>query len=205
MKKTRINPQRLPQDLHIHTAFSSTDSSIVPEMTLDLIAAVGHAKNIGISDHLDSIAKDETFQQYIDAVRTKGFYLGVEVDGGKWSEIALQMNTDYIVYHCYDRSEDYQAIDHFLGAGKPVIIAHPYALETNLSKVPLECFIEINNRYIWKYDWQNYFKNISDKQRFIINSDAHQPNWLNQQVARYVAYELGINETLLFNRELAFI
>jgi hypothetical protein len=32
----------------------------------------------------------------------------------------------------------------------------------------------------------------------VISSDAHQPNWLNQTLARYVARELEIQETLLF-------
>jgi len=33
---------------------------------------------------------------------------------------------------------------------------------------------------------------------FVIDSDAHQPHWLNQNIARYVARELEITETLLF-------
>jgi hypothetical protein len=33
----------------------------------------------------------------------------------------------------------------------------------------------------------------------VISSDAHQPNWLNQTVARHVAAELGVREKLLFD------
>jgi len=36
--------------------------------------------------------------------------------------------------------------------------------------------------------------------RFVISSDAHQPHWLNQNVARYVAAELGVSETVLFKK-----
>jgi hypothetical protein len=33
---------------------------------------------------------------------------------------------------------------------------------------------------------------------FVISSDAHQPNWINQTVARHVAERLGVRERLLF-------
>jgi hypothetical protein len=39
----------------------------------------------------------------------------------------------------------------------------------------------------------------------VIDSDAHQPHWLNQHVARRVAHKLGIAETLLFPEEAATI
>ena len=72
------------------------------------------------------------------------------------------------------------------------------ALDTNLERVPPACLIEINNRYIWRCDWRRWYAPYRDRFRFVISSDAHQPNWLNQTVARYVAAELGIRETLLF-------
>jgi histidinol phosphatase-like PHP family hydrolase len=34
--------------------------------------------------------------------------------------------------------------------------------------------------------------------RFVISSDAHQPNWLGQSIARLAARELDIEETLVF-------
>lgn len=39
----------------MHTVFSSGDGAIVPQQTLELIAAMKHAEIIGISDHLDYI------------------------------------------------------------------------------------------------------------------------------------------------------
>ena len=36
-----MNP--LPQDLHIHTTFSRHDSAVVPEQTLQLVAAIAAA------------------------------------------------------------------------------------------------------------------------------------------------------------------
>jgi hypothetical protein len=56
--------------------------------------------------------------------------------------------------------------------------------------------VEVNNRYSWRDDWR---KSLGPWVfRFVISSDAHQPNWLNQTYARYVAAALGIRETLLF-------
>ena len=86
-----------------------------------------------------------------------------------------------------------------LSTGKPTIIAHPNALETNLDRVPKEAIIEINNRYIWRCDWRQEYQRYVDRFKFVINSDAHQPHWLNQNIARFVANELGIKEHLLFN------
>ncbi|HUV06184.1 MAG TPA: hypothetical protein VMX75_00555, partial [Spirochaetia bacterium] len=65
-------------------------------------------------------------------------------------------------------------------------------------KLPQECLIEINNRYVWRYDWRERINGFRSRFRFVIGSDAHQPHWLNQNIARYVASELGIEETLLF-------
>jgi hypothetical protein len=69
---------------------------------------------------------------------------------------------------------------------------------TNLDRLPPECLIEVNNRYVWRNDWRAKLGPYVNRFRFVIDSDAHQPNWLNQNVARYVARELGIKETLLF-------
>jgi len=46
------SPQLEPvaQDLHVHTVFSHGDGAIVPEQTVELVAAVGHARILGISD-----------------------------------------------------------------------------------------------------------------------------------------------------------
>jgi hypothetical protein len=79
-----------------------------------------------------------------------------------------------------------------------VIVAHPNALNTNLDRVPPECLVEINNRYIWRCDWRSYYGPFVDRFEFVMSSDAHQPNWLNQTVARYVATQLGVREKLLF-------
>jgi hypothetical protein len=35
-----------------------------------------------------------------------------------------------------------------------VIVAHPTAFDTDLGRVPSECLIEINNRYVWKVSSQ---------------------------------------------------
>jgi len=51
---------------------------------------------------------------------------------------------------------------------------------------------------VWQNDWRAKLGPYIRRFRFVINSDAHQPHWLNQSVARYVARELGIQETLLF-------
>jgi hypothetical protein len=63
--------------------------------------------------------------------------------------------------------------------------------------VPPQCLIEINNRYVWRSNWET-LRPFTALFSFVINSDAHQPHWLNQNVARYIAGELGIDETLLF-------
>src|SRR4030043_298865 len=43
------------------------------------------------------------------------------------------------------------------------------------------------------YDFDYY-----NKFRFVLSSDAHQPNWLNLNVSRFVASELGVQEVILF-------
>ena len=64
--------------------------------------------------------------------------------------------------------------------------------------IPDECYIEINNRYVWKKDWREFYSPFVETKQFVYGSDAHQPNWLNQTLARYAASELGITETLVF-------
>lgn len=188
----------LPQDLHIHTTWSTGDSSVVAEQTVGLVARVGHARTLGISDHLEFLA-DGVWDAYEREVRAAGLRVGMEVDGSAWADAALDVGSnDYFIFHCYDRDADYGALERLLGAGKPVIIAHPNALNTDLGRVPPECLVEINNRYIWRCDWGAFYGPHRARFRFVFGSDAHQPNWLNQTVARFVGRELGIAETLVF-------
>lgn len=192
----------LPQDLHIHTTFSRNDGAIVPEQTVELVASIGHARVIGISDHLESIV--EEFSAYATAVSSYGFKVGTEVNGADWVQEAEAVEAQYYIYHCRDRAEDYRGAEELLGTGKPVIIAHPLILETDLRKVPHECLIEINNRYVWRSNWE-LLRSFTEVFSFVIDSDAHQPHWLNQNVARRVAHKLGIVETLLFPDEAVTI
>jgi histidinol phosphatase-like PHP family hydrolase len=185
----------LPQDLHIHTTFSRHDGAVAPEQTVQLVAAVAHARVIGICDHLESVVDD--FQTYADTVCSNGLLVGTEVNGADWLAEAETVDVLYYLYHCRDRERDYRGAERLLATGKPVIIAHPLILETNLRRVPPDCLIEINNRYVWRSNWKA-LRPFAASFTFVINSDAHQPHWLNQSVARYVAGELGIQETLLF-------
>jgi histidinol phosphatase-like PHP family hydrolase len=187
---------KLPQDLHVHTTFSFTDSAVVPEQTLERVAAIAHARVVGISDHLEALEHD--FDRYARAVRGLGLRLGVEVNGGEWVGSATALPVEYYMYHCRDRDEDYRGAERLLAAGRPVIIAHPVFLETNLHRVPEDCLVEINNRYVWRGDWETALRPHLQRFRFVIGSDAHQPHWLNQTVARELAARLGIVETILF-------
>jgi histidinol phosphatase-like PHP family hydrolase len=196
MKDEALNYQ-CNQDLHIHTVFSVGDGAVAPEQTLDLIYKIKHAKIIGISDHFEYIGI-EKYEEYKEGVLKYGFKLGTEVDGKEFVKEASMLDFDYYLYHCRDSNNDYKGIDTLLNTGKPVIIAHPCMTDTRLSKIPPECYLEINNRYIYRYDWYNYFKDYIDKFNFILSSDAHQPHMLNQNAARYVADQLGIKETILF-------
>ncbi|MFW5879446.1 MAG: hypothetical protein ACOCUV_01345 [bacterium] len=193
-----MNNFSVPQDLHIHTTFSSSDSSVVPEQTPELVKQVQHADIMGISDHFDCLYKDKSIESYFSKLRLLEFMIGTELNGASWVDAVLEHDFDYLVYHCWDKESDYKAIDKLLDSGKPIIIAHPYALGTKLNKVPTECLIEINNRYIFRYDWKKYLGGFLDSFKFVFSSDAHQPNWLNQNVARYVGRELNIAETILF-------
>lgn len=185
-----------PQDLHLHTTFSYSDDSVVPEQTLDLVASVRHASVMGCSDHLNDVV--DNFETYARAVRAHGLHIGTEVDGADWVIKAVGLPVEYYVYHCRDREEDYRGAATLLATGKPLIIAHPQVLGTNPSRLPQGCLIEINNRYSWQRGSEALFKACIGRFEFVISSDAHQPHWLNQNVARAVAERLGIRERLLF-------
>jgi len=187
----------IPQDLHIHTVYSTGDSSIAPQQTLELIASVRHADRIGISDHIESLG-ERIFETYAAAVSSYGFRLGAELINVEDVEYSLSLPLEYRVFHCYDDDRCYKAAERMVDSGKPLVIAHPMALGTNLSRVPPDCFVEINNRYVWRDDWRTFYSPWLDRFNFIFSSDAHQPNWLNQNVARYVGTELGIQDTILF-------
>lgn len=187
---------RYPQDLHIHTTFSQYDSSVVPEQTPEFIARVKHAKVVGISDHFEHFA-DQGYDRYVDRLRSLNVLVGTEVDGATSVDHAAGLDFDYYIYHCHDRVADYRALERLLATDKPVIIAHPNALHTDLYRVPHECLVEINNRYIWQTDWLAFYGPHKGRFHYVISSDAHQPSWLGQSVARRAAVELGIRETLL--------
>ena len=187
----------LQQDLHIHTTYSTGDSAVVPEQTVALVAAVRHAKIIGISDHFDYLVNGD-FESYETELRRFGFKVGVEVDGHSWVAEAKSYDLDYYIYHCRDQNADYRSLEKLVTTGKPVIIAHPNAFQTNLNRVPPECLIEINNRYVWRTDWKQYYAPFTNQFKFVFGSEAHQPHWLSQTVAHYVAMQLGIEEHLVF-------
>lgn len=186
----------LPQDLHIHSTWSDTDGAVVPEQTIGLIAAAGHARIRGISDHFEMVV--DRWDDYRAEVLAAGLHLGTEVNGHEWVPAALDADCEYRIFHCWDRDADYRALETLLASGRPVIVAHPNALGTDLRRVPPECLVELNNRYIWRCDWHAEYGPWAGRFRFVISSDAHQPHWLGQGVARHVAAELGITETLLF-------
>jgi hypothetical protein len=94
--------------------------------------------------------------------------------------------------------KDYKGFEKLQSSGKPVIVAHPYIIETDLNRIPPDSIVEINNRYIWRFKWKDILSPFRTKFRWIFSSDAHQPNWLNQQIARKVGEELEIKETVLF-------
>ena len=191
--------QPVNQDLHIHTKFSKYDSAVAQEQTIDFVAKIRHANVLGISDHLESFDENPNlFDQYLKKVKSLNMYAGTEVDGSYSVEFALSVSPDYYIYHCFDTSDDYRGAELLLETGKPVIIAHPMALGTNLKKVPAKCLVEINNRYVWRGNWEKYLAKFTGTFKFVLSSDAHQPNWLNQVISFYVASQLGIKEQILF-------
>ena len=187
----------LQQDLHIHTTYSTNDSAVVAEQTVALVAAVEHARIVGISDHFDSLV-DGYFENYEREIRQAGLNVGVEVDGHAWVAEAANYNVDYYIFHCRDQDADYHSLDTLLTSAKPVIVAHPNVLGTNLNRVAGECLIEINNRYVWRTDWKQFYSPFKDRFKFVIGSDAHQPHWLGQAAAHFVADQLEIKEHLVF-------
>lgn len=187
----------LQQDLHIHTTYSTGDSAVVPEQTVAMVAAICHARTVGISDHFEYLL-DGVFERYERELRETGLKVGTEVDGHRWVGEASGYDVDYYIYHCRDRDADYRGLEQLLGTEKPVIIAHPTAFATNLGRLPGDSLVEINNRYVWRADWRQYYGPFKDRFRFVLGSDAHQPNWLGQAVAQQVAAQLGIVEHLVF-------
>ena len=137
----------LPQDLHIHTTYSASDNSVLPEQTVALVAAVKHAAIVGISDHFENLVNG-LFDAYAKEVRRFGLKVGIEVDGHLWVREAVTYEGDYYILHCRDQDADYLALETLLGTEKPVIVAHSNAYPTNLDRVPPDCLIEINNRYV---------------------------------------------------------
>ncbi len=193
---TRYSSVTYPQDLHIHTVFSERDSSVVPEQTPELVARIAHAQVLGISDHFEHFA-DKAYDEYVERIRSLKMLVGTEVDGARSVDFAASLVFDYYIYHCRDIKADYRGTERLLATGRPVIIAHPNALGTDLGRVPEACLVEINNRYVWRCDWTAVYGPYRDRFRFVISSDAHQPHWLNQNVARRAAADLGIQEQLL--------
>ncbi len=187
----------LQQDLHIHTTYSTWDSSVVPEQTIALVASLKHARIVGISDHLENLG-DGVFERYVLEIRQAGLKVGVEVDGHAWVAEATGRDVDYYLFHCRDHDADYRSLDRLLATGKPVILAHPNTLYTNLNRVPGACLIEINNRYVWRTNWKHFYGPFKHCFNFVIGSDAHQPNWLGQAAAHFAADQLGIKEHLVF-------
>jgi predicted metal-dependent phosphoesterase TrpH len=59
---------QVPQDLHIHTVYSAADSSVVAEQTRELVAAVAHARVLGISDHFEFVIGRD-WERYVQNVR----------------------------------------------------------------------------------------------------------------------------------------
>ena len=190
----------LPQDLHVHTVFSRGDGAVVPEQTVELVAGIRHARVLGISDHLEYVGDD--FAQYARTVRAHHLKLGLEVNGAEWVGAAAALPVDYYIYHCRDRAEDYRGAERLAASGRPAIIAHPQALQTDLERVSPACLIEINNRYAWREQGWRALAPYVERFRFVIGSDAHQPHWLNQTAARFIARELGVRETLLFENSI---
>jgi len=189
----------LNQDLHIHTVFSNTDPAIVPQQTIEFIAGINHARVTGISDHIECIEPVD-FEKYKLEIQKFNLRTGIEVDGHRSIDKAIELDPEYYIYHCYNETASYKGTDRLLATGKPVIIAHPFIMKTNLMKVPVECYVEINNRYAWRTDWKNEYNPYLDRFRFVFSSDAHQPNWLNQTIARYIAGQLGIEEHMIFEK-----
>lgn len=192
------NTLLVKQDLHIHTTYSSFDSAVVSEQTISMVAFAKHAEIVGISDHFEMFMPHR-WEEYRNEVRKNGFRLGTEVNGHASVDKALEFDFDYYVYHCWgNQPADYKGFEKLNSKGKPVIIAHPYATATDLNLIAPGSIVEINNRYIWHYDWEKFLRPYIGKFRWVFSSDAHQPNWLNHVICRQVGAAMGIEETILF-------
>ena len=95
----------LQQDLHIHTTYSTSDSSVVPEQTVALVASFNHARIVGISDHFENLG-DGVFDRYAMEIRQAGLKVGTEVDGHSWVAEAAGCDVDYYLFHCRDQDAD---------------------------------------------------------------------------------------------------
>ncbi len=187
----------IPQDLHIHTVYSIADSAVTAEQTMSLIARFRHAEIIGISDHFECLI-GPAFNRYATEAAVHGFFLGCEVSGFEWAGKAADHPLDYYIYHCRDDDRAYEGLRILCATGRPVIVAHPMMMGTDLNRVPRECLIEINNRYVWRNDFEAFYTPFIEAFRFMFSSDAHQPHWLNQHIARKVGRILGVREQILF-------
>jgi len=68
-----------------------------------------------------------------------------------------------------------------------VIIAHPNALDTNLDRVPPECLVELDNRYVRRRNRWTFYGPFVDRLRFVISSAAlihREPLSLEEGVAK---------------------
>ncbi|MBN2626341.1 MAG: hypothetical protein JXA95_06705 [Spirochaetales bacterium] len=187
----------IDQDLHIHTVYSHGDPAIEPQQTPDLIESLAHARVIGISDHYEYLPP--VFDEYRQDLHSRGFWCGCEINTGAEVPQALELPFDYYIYHCRDRDSEYRGAEQLADSGKPVIISHPMAMGADLNRVPTGCYIEVNNRYVWKGDYMAYYTPHLDRFRFVLGSDAHKPNWLNHVYAIYAAERLGIVPTQIFD------
>ncbi len=185
------------QDLHIHTTWSCNDPAVAPEQRIELVAAVQHARIVGISDHFEHLPPDD-LESYARSVRGAGLYVGTEVDGAPSVAAAAAFPFDYYVYHCRDEEAEYAGLEQLMATERPVIVAHPHMLDTDLGRLPQGCLVELNNRYVARCDWRGFYGPFVGRFRFVLSSDAHQPGWLGQSVAAYVARELGIREHRVF-------
>ncbi|MDC7224092.1 MAG: hypothetical protein PQJ60_10150 [Spirochaetales bacterium] len=187
----------IEQDLHIHTVYSTGDSSVEPQQNIPFIKSLNHARVAGISDHFEYLT--EVFEAYREEVHSHGFWCGCEIDRGHHTPHALDLPFDYYIFHCRNEASEYAAAEKLLESGKPVIISHPMAIGADLNKVPSGCFIEVNNRYVWKGDYMSFYTPHLDRFRFVLGSDAHKPNWLNHLVCQQAADQLGIQPTRIFD------
>ncbi len=196
MADQKYNRKLIPQDLHIHSVFSEEDESIDPKQTVGLIKEFRYAETMGISDHFEQISDPDG---YLECVKSYGFHTGTEICRGEYARDAAGIDFEYYICHCSDRAADYKGIEILLETGKPVIVAHPMAHGTEPEKLPDRVYLEINNRYVWRDDWRRFYTPFLHRFRYVIGSDAHQPHWLNQNMARQVAEELGVIESLIFS------